>query len=166
MRKKIQDGFNKQINEELFSSYLYLSMSAHFESQNLKGMASWFRHQAGEEVEHAMKFLDFIHVRGGSVQLNQVAKPKAKWASPMAAFEDAYKHECKISKLIDKLVDLAVSEKDHAANAFLQWFVTEQVEEEDSTLGVVERLKLAGNNIGAILLIDKELGDRSAASGG
>lgn len=164
MNQKIQDAFNKQINAELFSSYLYLSMAAYFESQNLKGMASWMRLQAQEENTHAMKFFDFIHERGGQVILTALDAPKVEWSSPLSAFEEAYKHECKISGMIDDLVNLAIREKDHASNAFLQWFVTEQVEEEASVLEIAEQFKLAGDQRGMLFMLDRELGRRGVAT--
>ena len=163
LNNKIQDAFNKQLNAELFSSYLYLSMSAYFESQNLKGMASWMRIQAQEELQHAIKFLDFINERGGRALLTTVEGPKTEWSSPLDAFEDTYKHECHVTGLINELVDLAISEKDHAANAFLQWFVTEQVEEEASAQEVAEKLKLAGDRGGMLFMLDREIGQRAAA---
>ena len=160
LNQKTQDAFNKQLNAELFSSYLYVSMSAYFASKNLKGMANWMRIQATEEMQHAMKFYDFINERGGRVLLTQVGGPKTDWDSPLAVFEDAYKHERKVTGLIHELVDLAIAEKDHAANAFLQWFVTEQVEEEASAEEVVDKLKLAGDNASVLFMIDQELGQR------
>jgi ferritin len=158
---KIQDAFNKQVNAELFSSYLYLSMAAHFESQGLKGMASWMRIQAQEEEMHAMKFFDFIHERGGKVILTQIDAPKTEWNSPLAVFEEVYEHECKVTGMINDLVDLASREKDHAANVFLQWFVTEQVEEEATAMEIVENLRLAGNQSTMLLMLDRELGQRT-----
>ena len=158
---KIQDAFNKQINAEVFSSYLYLSMSTYFDSQNLKGMANWMLIQAQEELQHAMKFLDFINERGGRVLLTQVEGPKTEWSSPLDVFEDAYRHECKVTGMINDLVDLSLSEKDHAANVFLQWFVTEQVEEEASAQEIADQLKLAGDQGGVLFMLDRELGTRT-----
>jgi len=160
-KAKIQDAFNKQINAELFSAYLYLSMSAYFESENLAGMANWMRVQAQEELGHAMKFFDFINERDGRVILAQVDAPKTQWDSPLDAFGDAYRHEQKITGLIHELVDLSLSEKDHAANTFLQWFVTEQVEEEASVLTIVDKLKMVGDNSVAVFMLDGELGQRT-----
>ena len=161
LKPKIQDAFNKQLNAELFSSYLYLSMAAYFESQNLKGMAHWMRMQAQEENMHAMKFLDFINECGGRVLLSQVDGPKTEWGSPLEAFEDAYRHESKVTGLINALVDLSLGEKDHAANAFLQWFVTEQVEEEAAAQEIRDKLKLVSDNPVALFMIDQELGRRT-----
>jgi len=160
MNQKIQDAFNNQLNEELFSSYLYLSMSAYFESVSLMGFANWMRCQAQEELVHAMKFFSFINERGGRVVLAEVGAPATKWDSPLHAFREAYHHEEKITALINGLVDLALQEREHSANAFLQWFVTEQVEEEASTDAVVQQLKLAGDAGGGLFMIDRELAAR------
>lgn len=158
--EKIQEAFNEQINAELYSSYLYLSMSAHFESANLPGFASWMRCQAQEEVVHAMKFYAFLNERGGTVRLKPIEGPPTEWASPLSAFEAAYEHEQKVTGLINDLVDLAIQEKDHASNNFLQWFVAEQVEEEASADEVVQKIKLAGDQGGGLFLLDRELGQR------
>ena len=158
---KIQDALNKQLNAELHSSYLYLSMAAYLESQNLKGMAHWMRIQAQEENLHAMKFFDFINERGGKVVLTQIDAPKTEWSSPLDVFEDTCKHESKVTGLINELVDLSLSEKDHAANAFLQWFVTEQVEEEASAQEIAGKLKLVGDRGGMQFMIDRELSQRT-----
>jgi len=160
LNPKIQDALNEQLNAELYSSYLYLSMSAYFETQNLAGMANWMRIQAQEEMVHVMKFYDFINQRDGRVILTQVDAPETTWNSPLEAFQGAYEHECKVSGLINQRVDLAISEKDHAANTFLQWFVTEQVEEEATALSIVDKLKLAADNSVALLMLDAELGQR------
>ncbi len=163
LKPKIQDAFNRQINAELYSSYLYLSMSAYFESINLKGMANWMRIQAGEEMQHAMKFYDSINERGGRVLLTQVEGPKTEWDSPLAAFDETCRHEAKVTGLINDLVDLAIKEKDHAANVFLQWFVTEQVEEEATAKEIADKLRIAGDNAGVLFMIDQELGQRTTA---
>ena len=126
--KRMQDALNEQIKWELYSAYLYLSMSAHLSSMNLMGFANWMRVQAQEELAHAMKFYGFIEERGGRVTLAEVGKPPVEWASPLAAFEDALGHEQGVTSRINNLVDLALSEKDHATHNFLQWFVSEQVE--------------------------------------
>jgi ferritin len=157
---QIQDAFNDQLNAELYSAYMYLSMSAYFESMNLKGFANWMRTQAQEEMLHAMKFYSFINDRGGRVVLSAIESPPVKWDSPLSAFEDAYRHEQKVTGLINNLVDLAIEEKDHSAGAFLQWFVTEQVEEEASADAVVQKLKLAGGQGAALFMIDAELATR------
>ena len=160
LKKKIEEAFNEQINWELYSSYLYLSMSAYFLSINLNGFASWMRVQALEELTHAMKFFDFINERGGRVELLAVKAPQKEWESPLAAFEDAYEHECLVSGRINDLVNLSLDERDHASNNFLQWFVGEQVEEESSVDAVVQKLKLIKGDGGGLFLIDQELAQR------
>jgi ferritin len=164
MKQKIEDAFNKQLNAESFSAHLYMAMSAYFESINMKGMARWMRLQADEETAHAMKFFDFIHSRGGKVILGQINAPTTEWDSPLAAFEAAYGHEQMITDKINKLVDLSIKEGDHASNAFLQWFVTEQVEEEESVSEIVDQLKLIENERGPLFMLDRELGQRTAAA--
>jgi len=158
--KKIEDALNDQINAEMYSAYLYLSMVAYFESVNLAGFATWMRAQAQEEMVHAMKIYDFVNERGGRVLLKSIDAPTTEWDSPLAAFEAAYAHEQLVTGRINDLVDLAVAEKDHATNAFLQWFVNEQVEEETSADNVVQNLKMAQNAPGALFMIDRELGTR------
>jgi ferritin len=160
MNEKIEQAFNKQLNEELYSAYLYLSMSAWFETQNLKGMANWMRQQSQEETAHAMKFYDFIFDRDGTVTLKEIRSPKTEWKSPLNAFEDAFSHERKISGFIHDLVDLSLKENDHAANTFLQWFVSEQVEEEATVKEIVDKLKFAGDSKVTLFMMDNELGQR------
>ena len=160
LNSKIQDAFNGQLNAETFSSYLYLSMSAYFDSQNLAGMSSWMRVQAQEELTHAVKFYDYINERGGRVVLKAVDAPETEWDSPLAAFEHVYAHEQKVTGLINDLVDLALAERDHATHIFLQWFVSEQVEEEDSANEVVQKIKLMGDASGGLFMLDRELGQR------
>jgi ferritin len=162
MNKKIEQAFNDHLNAELFSSYLYLAMANCFTAKNLDGMAGWMRLQAEEERGHGMKFLDFIHQRGGRVLLQQINQPQLDWATPLEAFQQAYDHELEISKRIGALVDLATKENDHAAVNFLQWFVAEQVEEEANALAVVDKLKMVGDNVMGILTMDGRLGQRAA----
>jgi ferritin len=162
LSQKLQDGLNGQLNFELYSAYVYLSMANYLESLNLKGMAHWMDLQAREELEHAGKFITHINDRGGRVLLRQIDGPKTEWASPLDAFEEAYRHECEVSARINGLVDLSINEKDHAANAFLQWFVTEQVEEEANVLEIVEKLKMVGDRATALFMIDRELSKRGA----
>jgi ferritin len=158
--KKMEEALNEQINAEWYSAYLYLSMEAYFESMNLPGFANWMRVQIQEESIHALKIYDFVNERGGRVLLKSIAQPPTEWESPLAVFEAAYKHEQKVTGLINDLVSLAIEEKDHATNSFLQWFVDEQVEEEDSANQVVQKLKLIQNDPGGLFLIDRELGQR------
>ena len=160
IKKKIQQALNKQLNAELFSSYLYLSMSAYFESINLKGFANWMRVQAQEELVHAMKFYDFLLERGGKVNLSSIEGPPTEWASPLKVFEHVYQHEQKVTSLINDLVTLAISEKDYATSNFLQWFVSEQVEEEASADEVVQKLKLISDARSGLFMLDRELSQR------
>ena len=160
MKKKMLKALNEQINAEMFSSYLYLSMESYFQSISLTGFAAWMRAQVQEEMMHAMKFYDFVNERGGKVTLEAIAKPESLWDSPLAAFEAIQKHEEHVTSLINDLVDLAISEKDHATNNFLQWFVSEQVEEEASVGEVVEKLKLIKDNPSGLFMMDAELGKR------
>jgi ferritin len=151
---------NKQINAELYSAYIYLSMSAYFQSINLRGFANWMRVQTQEELTHAMKIYDYVNERGNRVVLKQVEEPPSEWSSTLAAFQQAYQHEQKVTGMINKLVNLAVEEGDHATNIFLQWFVSEQVEEEASADEIVQKLKLVGDDGGGIFMIDRELAQR------
>lgn len=162
LNPKLEEALNKQLGAEYFSSYLYLSMAAHFEDTAMPGMAAWMRIQSQEEMMHAMKFYDFILDRNGRVTLAQIEAPQTHWSSPAEAFDDAYGHEQKITGLIDALVDLAVAEKDHATETFLQWFVTEQVEEEATVSTIVDQLRMVGDNGVALYMIDGQLGQRAA----
>lgn len=162
--KKVQQAFNSQLNEELYSSYLYLSMAAHFESKNLKGFAHWFRIQSQEEYGHALKFFNFILQKGGKVSLTQIAAPKTKWNSIAEVFNDTLAHEQKITSLINGLVEVTMEEKDYAAHTFLQWFVTEQVEEEANVEEIIQKIDMIGENKSGLFLLDNELGSRSVAS--
>ena len=158
--KKIEKALNKQINAELYSAYLYLSMVAYFESVNLPGFANWMKVQTQEELMHAMKIYDFVNERGGRVVLKAIEAPPTEWDSPLDAFEATYKHEQKVTGLINNLVNLAIEEKDHATNSFLQWFVNEQVEEESSVDKVSQKLKMVEKSPGELFMIDSELGQR------
>ena len=160
IKEKMQNALNEQTNAELYSSYLYLSMSAYFQSVDLSGFANWMRVQAQEELMHAMKLYDYVNERGGRVILSKIEGPPTEWDSPTAAFEHVYKHEQKVTGLINGLVNLAIEEKDHATNNFLQWFVTEQVEEEASANEVLQKLKLVGEEGSGLLMLDSELAQR------
>ena len=157
---EIQEAMNEQIKNELYSAYQYLSMAAYCESANLPGFASWMRAQAREETEHAMKFYDFILDRNGQVVLRGIEAPVVEFGSPLEVFERALAHEQKVTAMINDLYGLAVRENDYASQAFLQWFVTEQVEEEKNTGDVVETLKMIGDKSEALFLLDRELGQR------
>jgi ferritin len=156
----MQDALNGQINAELYSAYLYLSMSAFYESQDLQGCANWMRVQFQEELAHALKFYDYVNERDGRVILQPVEGPPSEWESPRAPFEAAYQHEQKVSGMINKLADLAIELRDHATYNFLEWFVAEQVEEEATVKGIVQKLKLVGDTGEGIFLVDRELAQR------
>ncbi len=159
--KKMQNAMNEQINAELASGYIYLAMAAYFESETLMGFANWMRVQAQEELNHAMKFYDFIVERGGRVTLTPIGIEKTEWESPLEAFEDAYAHEKKISALIEDLAALAAEEKDYMSRAgILDWFLDEQIEEEEQTLTIVDYLKLVGDSVNGLMQIDAKLGQR------
>ena len=162
MTEKLQAAFNNQVNEELFSAYLYASMSCYFELQNLKGFAHWMQIQTQEEMAHAAKFINFLLDRGVQVKLREIAAPDSSWASPLAAFEAAYKHECHISECMNKLSSLAVDEKDHASRIFLEWFVTEQVEEEANADNMVQQLKRVADAPAGLFMLDREASQRPA----
>jgi len=159
---KIEAALNEQLNAELQSAYLYLAMTAWFDNQGLSGFAGWMKAQFKEELEHAFRFYRYINDRGGKVSLGAITAPPDSWESPLAAFKAAYEHEVSISQRINRLVDLAAGENDHATGAFLQWFVTEQVEEEASVDAVVQKLKLIGDRPHALFMIDRELGRRAS----
>lgn len=162
LSRKIETALNQQVNAELYSSYLYLSMSAHFSEINLGGCAHWMRLQAQEELNHALKIYDYINERGGRVELSAIKAPPRKWDSPTAVFEEVLRHEEKVTGLINKLVDLAIDAKDHATNNFLQWFVAEQVEEEAGANEVLQKVKLAAKE-GGLFILDQELAKRVLA---
>jgi len=157
---KMEKALNGQINAEFFSSYLYLSMNAHFAATGLPGCARWMEAQAQEEWFHGMKIYNYLLERGGKVKLEAIPKPKGSWASPLAVFKDVLAHEQKVTGLINDLMDLAVAEKDHATSIFLSWFVSEQVEEEATASGIVDKLKLIGKDAGGLFALDSELGQR------
>jgi ferritin len=163
LKPKMLGALNQQVNAELSSWYLYLSMAAYFEAQSFKGMAGWMRVQAQEELGHAMKIYDFVNQRSGQVTLTQIDAPKTQWDSPLGVFEESLGHERKVTAMINGLVNLAIDEKDHAANTFLEWFVNEQVEEEATVEQIVDQLKLVGDNGVALYMIDQQLGQRIAA---
>lgn len=158
--EKMQEALNKQAAAEFYSAHLYLAMSAYFQSIDLPGAANWMRVQYQEERIHAEKYLDYVIERDGRAIIKSWDAPPAEWKSALDAFEAAYKHEQKVSGLINKLVDLARSERDHAAEAFLMWFVKEQVEEEASAKAIVQQLKLVGKSNDGMFMIDRELAGR------
>ncbi|MFW6132752.1 MAG: ferritin [Planctomycetota bacterium] len=157
---KVQDTINNQINAELYSAYLYCAMAAYFQDQNLPGFAQWMKVQSSEEVTHADKFFDYLNERGGRVKLAAIDAPPAEWDSPLAAFQAAYEHETKVTGMINAMMDVAVSESDHATASFLKWYVDEQVEEEASAEEVVQKLKRIQDAPGGLFMMDRELGAR------
>ena len=162
INEKVEKALNAQINKELFSSYIYLSMSSFFESKNLTGMAAWMKIQADEEHLHAMKFYAYVIQKGGRVILTAIEAPPNQWKSVLEVFEETYKHEKFITASIDDLVNLSLEVKDHATNNFLQWFVTEQVEEEANVTKIIDDLKMIGDNSYGVFMLDRELGTRPA----
>lgn len=159
--KKMEEALNKQVNAEMYSSYLYLAMAQYFESKNLRGCAAWMGVQSQEEMGHAMKFVKYINDRGGRVKLDKIDKPKGDWKGILDVFTDTLAHEKKVTALIHGLVETAAGLKDHASSIFLQWFVTEQVEEEANVELIIHQVGLAGEEGRGLFLIDHELGKRA-----
>lgn len=161
--KAVEAGLNDQIAKEFYAAYLYLSMSAFFESQDLPGFAHWMRLQYREETGHAERLLDFLANRGGRVVLQAIDKPPKDFQGPMAGMSEALKHEQAVTATIHQLYELAVREKDYATQLELQWFISEQVEEERAVSGIIAQLKLAGENAPGLLMIDHQLASRAMA---
>jgi len=160
--KKVTDALNLQMSREFYNARLYLSMAAYFESLKMQGAAHWMELQAQEETGHAMRLYNHLRERGARIVVSAVEAPPTEWDSPLAAFEAAYQHECKVSGEFDKHVALAQSEKDNATLIFLQWFVNEQVEEEASTDEIVQKLKMIGDHKAALFMLDRALSERGA----
>lgn len=158
----VEGAINKQINHELSSAYVYLSMSAYFEQANFPGFGHWARVQSQEEIVHAMKLFDYLNDRGGAVRLQAVAEPPADFTSVLEVFETALEQEKEVTKLIHQLYEFVSDERDRATQVLLEWFIQEQVEEEKSTSTVVEQLRLVGDNGTGLLILDRELGARQA----
>jgi ferritin len=158
--KKMNDAINNQIGAEFYSAHLYLSMSSYLESVDLPGFAQWMRVQYQEETFHAEKLFDHIIERDGRAVLVKFDAPPSEWDSVLTIFEEAYKHEQKVTSLINGLVDIAMAEKDHASYNFLQWFVDEQVEEEASVKTIVQQLKMVNESKSGLFMMDRELGAR------
>ncbi|MDI6803626.1 MAG: ferritin [Bacteroidota bacterium] len=161
LSKTLQNTINNQIQAEMFSSYLYLSMSAYCEMNNFLGAAKWFKMQSEEEWGHAMKFYGFIIERGGKITLKAIDEPQLDFKSLLGAFEETLTHEKKVTALINKLYEQSLKESDYATQIFLQWFITEQVEEEANAIAIIERIKMVGEKASSLLWIDKELGKRA-----
>lgn len=160
LSQKLQDALNDHINKELYSSYLYLSMAAYCESLNLAGFASWMKYQSQEETVHAMKMFDYVHDRDGRVLLQAIDQPPLEFTSVQDVFEKTYEHEQKVTQAINVLYGQAKQENDYAAEAFLQWFVAEQVEEEKSAKAIVDQLRMVGDSPTGLLMLDRALGSR------
>ena len=156
----MRDAINEQIKAEFDSAYIYLAMSAYFEDSGLSGMAHWMRKQYKEEIEHAEKFIDYLYQRGERVIIPEIAKPKESYNDALDAFKTSYAHEQYVTSRIYKLVDLAVSEKDYATQSMLKWFVDEQMEEEDNTSSIVNKIEFLGGDKHSIYLVDRELSAR------
>ena len=157
LSKKMEEALNGQINKEMYSAYLYMSMSAHSTNIGLSGFANWFMIQYKEEMEHAMKIYDYVNDRGGKVSLKVIDEPLSTFKDAMDMFQKTLKHEQFITKSINELVDLAIKENDHATQIFLQWYVTEQIEEEGNDNDIIAKLKFIGENGNGLLMLDKEL---------
>ena len=161
----MQSAINKQITHEFYAAHLYLSMSAYFETLNLPGLAHWMREQSQEERSHAMKLFDHINTRNGRVVLEAIPQPPMEIRSPVDAFEQSLEHEREVTKMIYQFYELAVEERDYATQMVLQWFITEQVEEEKQADMIAEQLKMVGEDSAALLMLDRELGNRATDSG-
>ena len=162
--KKMEEAINRQINAELYSAYLYLSMASWFEEQNLLGFTNWMKCQYLEETMHGMKFYNFLNDRGGRALLTAIDSPNTKWKSPLEVFEEVYAHEQKVTALVNDLVYLSKEIRDYASESLLKWFIDEQVEEEATADQIVSRLKLIGNEPSALLLLDQELAARAVSA--
>jgi ferritin len=160
LSKVVQDTINDQIKNELYSAYMYLSMSAYFEGANLLGCAHWMRVQSQEEVSHAMKFFEFVFDRGGRVVLQAIDQPPVDFKSPLDIFQQTLQHEQKVTALINHIYELAVKETDYATQTFVQWFITEQVEEEKNASQILDQLKAIGDQPAALFMLDGYLGKR------
>lgn len=161
INEKLEKAFNDQINKELYSEYLYLSMQAYFERLNLKGFVNWMSVQVQEEHAHALGMFDYLNQRGGNVQLEAIDKPETDWESPLAVFEQVLEHEEYVTSRINALMDVAEETKDRAAMSFLNWYLKEQVEEEDNVGNVLATLKLIGDDKKALLMLDKDFATRT-----
>jgi ferritin len=160
LSKKIQKAIEEQINAELWSAYMYLSMSAYFERQNLPGFANWMKVQWQEEITHAIKFFDFVHQRSGQIYLKPIAAVPSEWKNAIEVFAETLKHEQYVTSLINNLANIALLEKDHATHNLLQWYIAEQVEEESNADKILGQLKILGDNGYGLLMLDRELATR------
>jgi len=159
--KTVEEVLNKQVNAELWSGYLYLSMSTWSESRGFKGFANWMKVQFKEETFHALKIMNFVVSRSGEIKLQPIAAVKTSWDSLLQMFEETYDHECKVTGLINNCYEVALAEKDYATSSMLQWFINEQIEEESNAIGIIDILKVTGEKSGGIYYLDKKLGSRT-----
>ena len=164
LKEKMIEELNNQINEEFFSAYLYLSMSAYFESTGLKGFSNWMMVQYNEEMEHGMKIYNYLLSQGADIKLKAIAEPASKWDSPLNAFNETLKHEQHITERINFLVDIAEELKDRATYNFLQWYINEQVEEEENDREIIDKLELVADSKNGLFMLDKELSERTFTS--
>jgi len=160
MSKKLEEAINEQIKNEFYSAYLYLAMAAQAESMNLKGTAHWLKVQAKEELNHGMKFYDFLNERGARALLKAIEQPPAEFQSVLTVFEKTLEHEKKVTAMINNLYEIALAEKDYPAQIMLQWFIDEQVEEEKNASEIIATIKMAGEKGQALIMLDHELGKR------
>lgn len=160
INQRVQKAINEQINAEFYSAYLYLSMSAYFDGENLSGLATWMNVQFQEEQFHALKFFNYLSERGGEVELEAIEKPKTTWENAIDVFEETLAHERVVTGLINNIMDVALEERDHATVSFLRWFIDEQVEEEATAEGILNQLKRIKGEGNGLFMIDKELGSR------
>lgn len=156
INKRVEEAFNIQINAELYSAYLYLSMAAYFEAQNLPGFANWMRVQFQEEQFHAFKMFNFVNERGGRVILTKIDGPKVEWENVVDVYEEVLAHEQHVTSLINNIMDIAIDERDHATKSFLNWFIDEQVEEESAAEAIISELRLIDGKGNGILMMDRE----------
>lgn len=161
LNKKIEEALNAQINAEMWSAYLYLSMAAHCHAAGYNGMANWFEVQFNEEQDHARIFYNYIVQRGGKVTLKAIDAVPTSWDSILAVFENTLQHEQKVTALINDLMALALDEKDFATQSMLKWFIDEQVEEEDNAQTIIDNIRMIGDNGYGLFMLDKELGART-----
>lgn len=161
LNQKIQEALNEQINAEFWSAYLYLAMACNFEAEGLTGIANWFRIQFQEEQAHAQIFMNYVHARGGRVELKPIAEVPNKWECPVCAYKDTLAHEQKVTSLINNIYALAEQEHDYATREKLNWFISEQVEEEETAQELIDKLQLIGDNGYGLYMLDQELGART-----
>ncbi|MBS3816731.1 MAG: ferritin [Candidatus Thermoplasmatota archaeon] len=162
--EEMEEALNDQINAELYSAYIYLSMASEFASRSLDGFEAWMHSQFIEEINHGMRLYQYVNSRGGRVELDEIEKPKVEWDSPLEVFKDTYEHEQYVTDRINELADLAEEKNDRATLQMLQWFIDEQVEEEESAEEILDKLEMIGDDYRGLMMLDEELGQRPMAS--